>query len=275
MRIAGYEVQDELGSGSQGTVYRVREPSTGVVRALKVLAGSLDPESVLRFRREAETLARLNGRGVVAVHSTGVEGGRLYYVLDLMPGGSLGQRLASRGRLDWREAAGIAAKLARTLELAGGLGLVHRDLKPANVLFDDSGQPRIADFGCVRDLGASALTETGTALGTPDYMAPEQLDREASDLLEAVDLTPAKGTEATLSLELKVRVAIEAHEYDRARADLEEPHDGADEPERALVDRLRARATRAAGEADPERARASWDALASTIDGYRLGPRRP
>jgi serine/threonine-protein kinase len=176
VRLAGCEVVSELGRGGQGVVYRVRDLATGADRALKVLSGDPDPESVVRFRREAEALARLEAHGVVPVHRSGVEGGRLYFVMDLMPRGSLQSRLAERGPLPWREAATLALTLARTLARAAALGLVHRDLKPANVLFDDSGEARITDFGCVRDLGASRLTETGTVLGTPAYMAPEQLE---------------------------------------------------------------------------------------------------
>jgi hypothetical protein len=166
----------ELGRGGQGVVYRVRDLATGADRALKVLSGDPDPESVVRFRREAEALARLGAHGVVPVHRSGAEGGQLYFVMDLMPRGSLQRRLVERGRLPWPEAATLALALARTLARAAALGLVHRDLKPANILFDDSGEARITDFGCVRDLGASRLTETGTVLGTPAYMAPEQLE---------------------------------------------------------------------------------------------------
>jgi serine/threonine protein kinase len=96
--------------------------------------------------------------------------------MDLMPGGSLRARLRERGRLDGREAVTIALALARALARCHAAGVVHRDVKPDNVLFDDEGRPRLSDFGVVRDLHASVLTETGGALGTPAYMAPEQLD---------------------------------------------------------------------------------------------------
>jgi tetratricopeptide (TPR) repeat protein len=181
MNVPGYLVSGELGRGGQGAVYRVRELTTGAERALKVLEGALDPETVVRFRREAEALARLDGRGVVPVHSSGLADGRLYFVMDLMPGGTLRERVRGGRRLPWREAVEIAAKLARTLERAHALGIVHRDLKPANVLFDDAGEPRLADFGCVRDLTAESLTETGTVIGTPSYAAPEQLEGQKVD----------------------------------------------------------------------------------------------
>src|SRR5581483_8712750 len=93
-----------------------------------------------------------------------------------MTGGSLAQKLQARGRLEWREAGEIAAPLARALGRAAKLGLVHRDVKPSNVLVDDDGELCLADFGVVRDLGRSRLTETGTAIGTLAYMAPEVIE---------------------------------------------------------------------------------------------------
>ena len=164
-----------------GRVFLVRHRATGARRALKVLEGAFDAEMIARFQREAEALARLEGKGVVPIHEMSTEHGRFGLVMDWMSGGSLSEHLAARGRLPWEEAAALVAKLARTLERCAALGLVHRDVKPANVLLDERGEPRLADFGCVRDLGASALTETGTALGTPFYMAPEQWNGEKVD----------------------------------------------------------------------------------------------
>src|SRR5690348_6267961 len=117
-----------------GSVFRARHRPTGALRALKVMTSGVSPESVARFRREAETLGRLGGAGTVAIHDSGVDGNRLWYGMDLMAGGSLGARLKARGRLPWREAAAIAAELARTLARCHALDLVHRDLKPENVL---------------------------------------------------------------------------------------------------------------------------------------------
>jgi serine/threonine protein kinase len=164
-----------------GRVFLVRHKATGARRALKVLEGAPDPEMIARFKREAEALARLEGKGVVPIHETHAEHGRFGFVMDWMSGGSLEKRIQEHGRFEWREAAATVAKLARTLERCAALGLVHRDVKPANVLHDDQGEPRLADFGCVHDLAASRLTETGAALGTPAYMAPEQWDGGAVD----------------------------------------------------------------------------------------------
>jgi len=180
VKIEGYELLGRLGRGAQGSVHRVREVATGAERAVKLLDGSPDGERIARFRREAEALARLGGAGVVAVHGLGVAEGRVYFIMDLVAGGSLEGRMREAS-LPWREAVRIAARIARTLERVAAAGLVHRDLKPANVLFAESGEPLIADFGCARDLDASTLTESGTLIGTPLYMPPEQLDGKRVD----------------------------------------------------------------------------------------------
>jgi hypothetical protein len=175
-----YVLVEELGRGAQGAVYRARHAPTGAVRALKVLAGAVDPESVERFRREAAALARA-GPIAVPVHEVGNDGGRIWFAMDLCSGGTLAERIRATGKLEWREAAALVVKLARGLDRCHELGLVHRDLKPANVLFDDRGEPRVADWGLVRDLGRSRLTETGAVLGTPAFMPPEQIEGRRVD----------------------------------------------------------------------------------------------
>jgi serine/threonine-protein kinase len=159
-----------------GRVFRARHVTTGAERAIKVLEGTPDEDAVARFVREGRSVAQLGGAGVVQVHESGHESGRFYLVMDLMPGGSVRGRLRAEGSYTWQEAARLGAALARTLARCHERGLVHRDVKPDNILIDDQGEPRLADFGCVRDLGATRLTQTGTALGTPPYMAPEVLD---------------------------------------------------------------------------------------------------
>jgi serine/threonine-protein kinase len=180
-RLGNYELESEIGRGGFGRVFRARHVPTGALRALKVLQGVADPEVVARFRRESEALARVGPLVAVPVHETGSFAGGTFYAMDLMPGGSLATRFPATARLPWREAVALIARLARLVEQCHSAGLVHRDLKPANILFDEQGQPKLVDFGCARDLGAATLTSTGTSLGTPGYMAPEQLDGKRGD----------------------------------------------------------------------------------------------
>ncbi len=156
-----------------GRVFRARHLASGQVRAIKVLESNADPELVVRFRREADALARLDAGDVVPVHESGVAGGRLYFAMDLMPGGSLEARIKERGRLPWAEAAELVAELARMLGRCHDRGFVHRDVKPANILFDAEDRPRFVDFGLSLSVDSKSLTETGTAIGSPGYMSPE------------------------------------------------------------------------------------------------------
>ncbi|HZU96841.1 MAG TPA: serine/threonine-protein kinase [Planctomycetota bacterium] len=182
MRLGPYELEAEIGRGGMGRVYRGRHRTTGAVRAIKALVDAdTDPDALVRFQREAAALVRAGGDGVVGVHESGQEGRTLWFAMDLMPGGSLRALMKERGRLPWREACEIVATLAAALGRCHASGLVHRDVKPENVLFDADGRPRVADFGASRDLSASRLTATGVVLGTPGYMAPEQLDGRQAD----------------------------------------------------------------------------------------------
>ncbi len=158
-----------------GRVLRARHVPTGAERAIKILE-TTSLEAYERFEREAAALARASGQGIVAVHDSGSAPGQLWFAMDLMPGGSLRDRMRSRGPEPWPEAVRLVAGLARALGRCHGAGLVHRDVKPENILFDDQGEARVADFGCVRDLGGSSLTQAGALLGTLHYMAFEQLE---------------------------------------------------------------------------------------------------
>ena len=176
MKLGAYDLLDQLGKGAMGAVYRARHLPTGVHRAVKVVeVDPRDKDLAIRFKREAEVLARLGGQpNIVRVHDTGVEGKLAFYAMELVPGGSLRSRL-EKGPLDVREACVLGAKIARALAHCHSNGVIHRDLKPENVLVDAEGEPRLVDFGLVRDLLGKRLTQTGTFLGTPAYMSPEQM----------------------------------------------------------------------------------------------------
>ncbi|MCO5172119.1 MAG: serine/threonine protein kinase [Planctomycetes bacterium] len=174
-RLGDYRLVRLLARGGMGAVYEaVHEPS-GAPRAVKLLPAAADGEARERFRREAEVMAGLDHPHVARVHAADLAGDPSYLVQDLLPGGSLQDRLR-QGPLPPDEVLDLGEKVARAVAHAHALGVLHRDLKPANVLFDDRGEPRLTDFGLARRAaGASvALTATGQVLGTPAYMAPEQ-----------------------------------------------------------------------------------------------------
>jgi WD40 repeat protein len=189
-RVPGYEILGELGRGGMGVVYQARDVRLNRPVAVKWLhAGGV--EELLRFRIEAEAVARLAHPNIVQIYEIGEEQGRPYLVLELVEGGSL-EQFAGRP-LPARAAAALVETLARAIHHAHERGIIHRDLKPANILLPsrrasilacpgDGGQagclpyePKITDFGVAKRLGASSgATQTGDVLGTPGYMAPEQ-----------------------------------------------------------------------------------------------------
>jgi len=156
-----------------GEVWQVTHLPTGSRRALKCILPFSDVEAYARFEREAQALGRLSHPHVVRVHEAGRSRGRAYLVMDLAQRDLLA-RLES-GLLPPTEARWIALALAEGLAEVHAQGLLHRDLKPQNVLFADDGRPLLADFGLAKVSGLERLTRTGELLGTPAYMAPEQV----------------------------------------------------------------------------------------------------
>jgi len=188
--IPSYEVLAELGSGGAAVVYLARQLGLNRLVALKVLlAGSLatGPER-LRLRREAEAVAALRHPNVIQIHEIGEHHGCVYLSLEYSPGGSLDRRI-ERFPLPPAEAAALVEQVAAGVQAAHDAGIVHRDLKPGNVLFAEDGTPKITDFGLARQQAhALRLTETGTAAGTPSYMAPEQVLPDPDRIGPATDV---------------------------------------------------------------------------------------
>ncbi|MBI2945900.1 MAG: serine/threonine protein kinase [Candidatus Wallbacteria bacterium] len=174
--IGGYCILGELGRGGSGVVYKARDPKDGRIVALKALpAGTADPKTIKRFLREANALLRLKHPNIVAVLAAGTDQGVHYYVMEHVTGHSLAARLRQCGRLSGAEAAKLFTMVARALAFIHANGLVHRDVKSANILIDQDGVAKLADFGLVRSGETTMLTGDGNVVGTPGYMAPEQV----------------------------------------------------------------------------------------------------
>lgn len=171
-----YELVEEIARGAMGVVYRARQRSLGREVALKtILAGNgATDRTVQRFLSEAQSAARLDHPGIVPVHDVGHVGGQHYYTMAFIEGDSLAQRL-EEGPLGFQEAARIALETAEALQSAHDAGVLHRDIKPGNVLLDGAGRAVVTDFGLSRPIEEnSGLSQSGDAIGTPSYMAPEQ-----------------------------------------------------------------------------------------------------
>jgi eukaryotic-like serine/threonine-protein kinase len=172
-----YELQDIVGSGGMSSVYRARDTVLERTVAIKILHEhfSDDPEYVERFRREARALARLNHPNIVTVIDRGEFEGRQFIVFEHVEGENLKELVEREGPLPVDRALALVHQVARGLAFAHDHGVVHRDVKPHNVLIDEEGVAKVTDFGIARSLDpADGLTETGTLLGTSEYIAPEQ-----------------------------------------------------------------------------------------------------
>jgi predicted Ser/Thr protein kinase len=179
------EILELLGRGGMGAVYKVRQKNLDRLVAIKVIppTAAKDPAFAERFAREARAMARLNHPSIVTVYDYGETNGVFWLLMEYIDGINLRQTLQA-GRLTPAEALSIVPPICDALQYAHDQGVVHRDIKPENVLLDRSGRVKIADFGLAKLLGKGpddfTLTHTQQVMGTPRYMAPEQIEKPTS-----------------------------------------------------------------------------------------------
>ncbi len=190
-QLGSYELIEQIGQGGMGVVYRARQRELDRDVAIKLLSAGpwASPEFVARFQQEAQHAAQLQHPAIVTVFEMGELDGLVYYAMQLVRGESLAQHLEHRGgRLAERDAAVMMRTVAEAVAYAHSLGVLHLDLKPGNILLDESGRPRVADFGLARRIDPGTHIDNEYLAGTPGYMAPEQAVAGALALTPATDV---------------------------------------------------------------------------------------
>jgi tRNA A-37 threonylcarbamoyl transferase component Bud32 len=181
--LPGLEIMEVAGQGGMGTIYKARQPQLDRVVALKILSPELgrDPAFAHRFSREAQALAKLNHSNIVRVFDFGQAGGFFYLLMEYVDGVTL-RTLIEQKAIHAEEAQRIVIEICHALQYAHEEGIVHRDIKPSNILLDKKGRVKIADFGLAQLIGEeaknwSAGSQTAVVMGTPHYIAPEQIEQ--------------------------------------------------------------------------------------------------
>lgn len=178
-----YELEELIGTGGMADVYRARDGLLGRTVAVKILHPQYAKDEVFigRFRQEAQAAANLNQPNIVNVYDWGIEGDVYYLVMEYVEGRDLKGIILGGGPLLPERATEIAMSICLALEAAHANGIVHRDIKPQNVIVTPDNQVKVMDFGIARTTGGSALTQTGTIMGTAQYISPEQAQGQAAD----------------------------------------------------------------------------------------------
>lgn len=175
-RFGPYVLLDEIAKGGMGVVYRARREGSPQIVALKMIRTdkAVAEDEIGRFRLEARTAGSLQHPNIVPILDVGQCGGRQFFTMRLAAGGSLARRTRQFGRSP-RIAVGLIEKVARAIHCAHAHGILHRDLKPSNILLDDQDEPLVCDFGLAKFAGEQAVISQSAPVGTPPYMAPEQV----------------------------------------------------------------------------------------------------
>ncbi len=198
-RLDDYELISELGHGGMGVVYKAKQKKLNRIVALKmILAGArARPDTLARFRGEAQAVARLDHPNIVQIYDIGEHDNLPFFSMEYVDGGSLEDQLDHKP-MEPMPAAKLMEIIARAMHYAHSKSVVHRDLKPANILVSKEGIPKVTDFGLARQLddteGGSAGTRTGAIMGTPNYMAPEQAEGKTKSADHLADVYSLGGT---------------------------------------------------------------------------------
>jgi serine/threonine protein kinase len=183
-----YQIKQKIGSGGMATVHLARDTMLGRDVAVKLLHAHLleRPSSIKRFRNEAQVAATLSHDNIIKVFDYGEEGGHQYIVMEYISGTTLDELVRTCGQLPNTVLLSLAFQVASGLAAAHSKGVLHRDIKPANILIDATGQARIADFGIAHCINNESITLTGSLVGSPEFLSPEQA--RGASLTERTDI---------------------------------------------------------------------------------------
>lgn len=183
-QLGQYQILAKLGQGGMATVFKAHEQSLNRMVALKVLHPSLaeNEEYIKRFKREAQSAAKLNHPNIVHIYSIGEDRGHHFFAMEMIKGDSLADFKRSGRKLDTQRILSITRQIASGLSAAHAAGLVHRDIKPSNIMLLEDGTVKVADFGIAQVSGGDTkLTMDGAVIGTPEYLSPEQCEGQPID----------------------------------------------------------------------------------------------